>query len=71
MNAEYDYLTYAETLAKAKEFYPEAFFQGHNELKALEYVQTRLLSLAKCDDLTKDEQFKVNVLLPNINECLT
>jgi len=68
-NMSYPYLTAHETIAKAQEFYPECFYGA--ETDSLVHVQVRLMKLARCDDLTPTEQYKVYVLLPNINECLT
>jgi hypothetical protein len=65
----YENLTYEEILAKSKEYYPQMFFGS--EVDSLARVEVKLESLAKCDDLTPTEKWKVEVLLPNIKECLT
>ncbi len=64
----YESLTYETILTKAKELYPELCFSS--DLDNLCRVQVALHRLAKCDDLTPDELWKVNVLLPNVDECL-
>jgi hypothetical protein len=65
----YPSLTYEEILSKAKEFYPTLFFGS--EVDSLARVEVKIQSLARCDDLTPTEKYKLFVLLPNIQEVLT
>lgn len=64
----YVYLTYEQTLAQSKTMYPHMFFG--KDVDSLARVEAQLCKLARCDDLSEVEEYKVYVLLPNIRECL-